>query len=72
MITPKIYFHNGQYMSAETYSGLSTDSKPTSCGNGSDFIEIDNVGKVGVNPVYVFDAENGYWYPRAETEGGGT
>lgn len=39
----------------QTFYGLSTDSKPTSGGNGSCFIEIDT-GK-----AFFFDAENSLW-----------
>ena len=38
-----------------TFYGLSTDSKPTHCGNGSAFVEMDT-GK-----VYFFDAAAGTW-----------
>lgn len=72
MVTPNEYKHNGKYMGAEVFFGLSTDTKPTACGNGSVFIEIDNVGKKdengnAVNFICVFDAENSTWYPEAET-----
>lgn len=68
MITKAEYITNGKYMGAETFYGLSTDSKPTSCGNGSVFIEIDNVGKKDsdgnhVPFFYMFDATNSKWYP---------
>ena len=77
MITPSVYKFNEKYMSAETLYGLSTDTKPVDVGNGSVFIEIDNVGKKdesgnAVNAVYCFDAENSKWYPEAETDGGDT
>ena len=38
-----------------TFYGLSTDSKPTDCGNGSAFVEMDT-GK-----VYFFNAAAGTW-----------
>ena len=69
MVTESQYISNGKYMGAVKLYGLSTDSKPTSVGNGSIFIEIDNVGKVdadtgaAVNFTYYFDAENSTWYP---------
>lgn len=63
MVTKAEYISNGKYMGAETFYGLSTDSKPTSCGNGSFFIAVDNIGKADVNSVYCFDAENSTWYP---------
>lgn len=71
MVTESQYISNGKYMGAVKLYGLSTDSKPTSIGNGSVFIEIDNVGKVdaetgaAVNYTYYFDAENSTWYPVA-------
>lgn len=46
---------NGQYVKAETFYGLSTDSKPTTTGNGSCYIEIDTGKK------YYFDAEGSAW-----------
>lgn len=66
MVTPDEYKDNGKYMGSETFYGLSTDTKPTSCGNGSVFIEIDTC------TGYFFDAENGEWYPTVESnnEGG--
>lgn len=72
MVTQNSYFSNGKYMSAVTLYGLSTDTKPTHVGNGSVFVEIDNVGKKdeagnSVNAVYCFDAENGVWYPEVES-----
>lgn len=72
MVTESQYISNGKYMGAVKLYGLSTDSKPTSVGNGSVFIEIDNVGKVdaetgaAVNFIYYFDAENSTWYPVAD------
>lgn len=72
MITPSEYIYNGKYMGAVTLYGLSTDSKPTHIGNGSKFIEIDNVGKIDeetnlpVNYEFYFDAENSTWYPVAD------
>ena len=45
MVTKAEYISNGKYMSAEKFCGLSTDSKPVSCGNGSIFIEIDKVAE---------------------------
>lgn len=60
MVTPSKYYYekNGELrMSvAETYYGLSTDTKPTVVGNGSAFIEMDT-GK-----IYFFNAaEGGGW-----------
>lgn len=37
------------------YRGLSTDTKPTDTGNGSQFIEMDT-GK-----IFFFDEENNEW-----------
>ena len=75
MVTESTYKYNGKYMGAVALYGLSTDTKPTSVGNGSVFIEIDNVGKKdadgnSVNCAYCFDAENGVWYPHVEAESG--
>lgn len=61
MITEPVYMKDGKYMSAQTFYGLSTDTKPTSCGNGSIFIEIDT------GSGFFFDAENSTWYPEIET-----
>lgn len=77
VITEAQYMNNGKYMGAVTLYGLSTDTKPVTVGNGSVFIEIDNVGKQdadgnAVNAVYMFDAENSTWYPEIETDGGDT
>lgn len=61
MITPSEYIQDGKYMGAATLYGLSTDSKPTSYGNGSKFIEVDT-GK-----TYYFDASGGEWYTDSTT-----
>lgn len=55
MVTEPMYVDSttGAYMGAETFYGLSTDTQPTSCGNGSAFIEMDT-GK-----LYFFDASEG-------------
>ena len=72
MVTESEYRVNGKYMGAVTLYGLSTYSKPTHVGNGSKFIEIDNVGKIDeetnlpVNYKFYFDAENSTWYPVAD------
>lgn len=50
MVTTSNYIAAGRYMGAEEFRGLSTDTKPTSCGNGSVFIEMDT-GK-----IYFFNA----------------
>ena len=63
MVTESEYRINGKYMGATTLYGLSTDSKPTSVGNGSVFIEVDT------GNAFFFDAENATWYPQAESEG---
>lgn len=68
MVTKAEYISNGKYMSAEKFCGLSTDSKPVSCGNGSIFIEIDNFMKKDedgnyVDFIYMFDASANKWYP---------
>ena len=62
MVTPSEYTINGKYMGATTFYGLSTDSKPTSAGNGSVFIEVDT------GNGFFFDAENDVWYPQTESE----
>ena len=61
MVTEPDYIDNGKYMSARTYYGLSTDTKPLLCGNGSIFIEIDT----GIG--YLFDAVGQEWH---STSGG--
>lgn len=63
MVTESAYINNGKYMSATTLYGLSDDSKPTSVGNGSIFIEVDT------GNAFFFDAENSTWYPQSESEG---
>lgn len=57
MVTEPMYVDSstGAYMGAETFYGLSTDTKPTSCGNGSVFIEVDT------GNGYFFDAANKLW-----------
>ena len=55
MVTESQYKYNGKYMSAVTLYGLSTDTKPTSVGNGSIFIEVDT------GNAFFFDAENYLW-----------
>ena len=74
MVTEKEYKVNGKYMGAVKLYGLSTDTKPLDVGNGSFFIEIDNVGKRDengnvINCLYCFDAENGVWYPNSRISG---
>lgn len=56
MVTEPEYIENNKYMGAKTYYGMSTDTKPLLCGNGSIFIEIDT------GEGYFFDAANGKWY----------
>lgn len=56
MVTQKEYYKDGFYYSATKLFGLSTDSKPTSFGNGSLFVEIDT-GK-----TYLFDANSKEWH----------
>lgn len=68
MVTESEYRVNGKYMGAVTLYGLSTDSKPTTVGNGSTFIEIDNFMKKDedgnyVDFIYIFDAYASKWYP---------
>lgn len=67
MVTPENYVDNGAFFGADIRFGLSTDNKPTDCGNGTFYIMIDKVGS-GENFVACYDAENGVWYP--EESGG--
>lgn len=67
MITPSEYYEDEKYMGSEMYFGLSTETKPTSCGNGSFFIEIDNFGKTDTPYIFCYDAENSKWYPELES-----
>lgn len=60
MITPSEYIDNGKYMGAVTLYGLSSESKPTSYGNGSKFIEVDT-GK-----TYYFDGTGKEWHTEGE------
>ena len=55
MVTPSQYVYNGFYYGAEIYWGLSTDTKPVECGNGSVFVEMDT------SLLYFYDAENAEW-----------
>ena len=41
---------------ASSYTGLSTDNKPTDCENGSYFLEIDT------GTIFRFDQEKQIWY----------
>lgn len=73
MVTPSCYIENERYMGSETYFGLSTDSKPSNCGNGSIYIAIDNIGAKDsdgnpLNFIYCYDAENDKWYPDESTD----
>lgn len=67
MVTEKEYMVNGKYMGAVTLYGLSTDSKPTSVGNGSVFIAVDKIGSAEDPFIFSFDAENSTWYPEIES-----
>lgn len=62
MITPSEYIQDGKYMGAATLYGLSSESKPTTYGNGSKFIEVDT-GK-----TYYFDATGCEWHTEGEEE----
>lgn len=62
MITPSEYIQDGKYMGAATLYGLSSESKPTTYGNGSKFIEVDT-GK-----TYYFDATGSEWHTEGEEE----
>ena len=64
MVTPSNYTVGDTYYEAETYYGLSTDTKPTNVGNGSVFIEIDSFGKEDTPYIFCYDAENSEWYPK--------
>lgn len=55
MVTTSNYISAGSYMGAEEFRGLSTDTKPSSCGNGSVFIEMDT------STIYFYDATSGDW-----------
>ena len=55
MITYNQYKSDGAYVGAVDLYGLSTDTKPTSVGNGSVFVEMDT------STVYIFDAHSGDW-----------
>ena len=55
MITQNQYTSNGKFMAAVTLYGLSTDTKPTSYGNGSCFVEMDT------SNIYFYDAVSGDW-----------
>lgn len=55
MVTSGSYKEDSAYLGPVVYTGLSTDTKPESCGNGSAFIEMDT------STLYFFDAENGDW-----------
>lgn len=55
MVTRKAYYDGTSYFGADTFFGLSTDSKPTDCGNGSAFIEMD------ASAIWFYDAASGDW-----------
>lgn len=56
MVTTSTYWDkDGIYFSAQTYYGLSTDTKPSAAPNGSVFIEMDT------SKIYFYDAENKEW-----------
>lgn len=55
MVTSSEYIKNGIYTGAESFYGLSTDTKPSNCGNGSSFIEMNT------SKIYFFDATSGDW-----------
>ena len=44
-----------QYINFTIYAGRSTDNKPSNCGTGSKFIEVDT------GTEYVYDSEAGKW-----------
>lgn len=67
MVTEKEYMVNGKYMSAVALYGLSTDTKPTSVGNGSVFIAVDKIGSTEDPFIFTFDAANAKWYPEIES-----
>ena len=56
LVTEKDYIYTGKYFGAVALYGISGNSKPTTYGNGSLFVEVDT-GK-----IYQFDAENLTWY----------
>ena len=68
MVTEPMYIDasTGAYMGAQTFYGLSTDTKPTSCGNGSVFIAVDT------GTAVFFDAENKLWTGETPDEGDAT
>lgn len=51
--------------SAQKFHGLSSDTKPTNCRNGSIFIEIDTA------LLYIFDERNKSWVVVPDSSGGG-
>ena len=55
MVTGKHYKRNGTYYGATKLFGLSSDSKPTNYGNGTEFVEVDTGKK------FYYDAENSTW-----------
>lgn len=65
MITEEHYKKNEKFYGVADLYGLSGESKPTTYGNGTKFLEIDT-GK-----IYRFDAENNEWYEQIGSGGGG-
>lgn len=56
---------DGESVTVIKYAGLSTDTKPTDCANGSTFVEIDT------SDEYMFNGAAGTWVKKNSSGGGG-
>lgn len=61
MVTDREYIYNGKYFGAIALYGDSNDSKPTTYGNGSLFVECDT------GDIYRFNSGDSAWYKIANS-----
>lgn len=64
MVTDREYIYNGKYFGAVALYGDSNDSKPTTYGNGSLFVECDT------GYIYRFNSADSTWYKIADAISG--
>lgn len=55
-----------QHETTSTYTGLSTDTKPTNVNNGTAFLEMDT------GSIYFYDAASEEWLEWSSSSGGGS
>ena len=53
--TGNVLFEDNKSIYVTEYAGLSTDQKPTDCGNGSTFVAMDT------KKLYAFNAASSTW-----------